>query len=71
MICTHDVHINPVLIFTLLLYIYNQIQNQKETEEEVVEKKKNQPKKKQQPKKKRVGENTIYYCASPFNFYTI
>lgn len=66
MICTHDVHINPILIITLLLY---QIQNQKETEEEAVEKKKNQskkkqqPKKKWQPKKKGGGEKTIcLYC---------
>jgi len=68
MICSYDVHINSMSILippSTRLYIHYQIQNKKGTEEKVAEKKK------QQPKKKRVGENTIYYCASPFNFYTI
>ena len=56
MICTHDMHINPILIFTLLLYIHNQIQKQKGAADK--KEKKNQPKKKQQPKKK-TGEYYI------------
>lgn len=67
MICTHDMHINPILIFILLLYIYNQIQNQKGADEK--EMKKKRPKKKR-PKKK-TGEvyvlNQIFII--PFVLY--